>query len=129
MNSPLIRLLLAAALVCGMSLSALAGVVLENEHGKVYEETVTLGGGSVDADWYIPSQPAIGFAYMVHGFGFGVLGREMMREVSLEYMKRGIVVLAPTIDASGGNETLATAVANQLIDNPPHHLRDPFPTT
>ena len=127
MNTLLVRIVLAAALVCGISVSALAGVVLENEHGKVYEETVTLGGVSVDADWYIPSQPAIGFTYMVHGFGFGILGREMMREVSLEYMKQGIVVLAPTIDASGGNETLAYAVANQLIDNPPVSPEGPIP--
>ena len=91
-------------------------VVATTSYGTVYNENESIGGGSYNVDWYVPTGTAIGWVFLQHGFSRGARN---LRNMGLALMNKGLMVLSVNCSVSGGNNSLARAMADSIVDAPP----------
>lgn len=84
--------------------------------GEIVKGSITVNGSNYNVDWYLPDASANGLVYLQHGFA---RKSENLRDLATVLMDKGLMVLSVNANMTGGNESLALAVADQLIDNPP----------
>lgn len=106
--------LLAAALL-GLMLAgcaSLAPTPVADRDGAVVRTTIALGDATVAALWYLPAGEASALLVLEHGF---TRHCGHMRGTSRQLMAAGLMVLCLDAPMAGGNPTLATALARQLV--------------
>ncbi len=87
--------------------------VYQNAQGKVLNTQTTVAGTSWNADWYLPNGTPVGLMTVQHGFSRGCGN---LRNVSLNLMQRGIMVMCLNAPMSGGNPALGQALGDALAD-------------
>jgi hypothetical protein len=108
----------AAATACGGFTSSL---------GTCVNTSVSIGGTSYNADWYLPNGTATGLVLLQHGFSRGCGN---LRGTSKAVMEKGLMVLCVNADMSGGNPALGRALGDVLATRaltPPNGKALPVP--
>lgn len=121
----------AIGLALSVATFALAGraadiVVYQDATGKVLNTQTTVAGTSWNADWYLPDATPIGLMTVQHGFSRGCGN---LRDVSINLMHQGIMVMCLNAPMSGGNPSLGQALGDLIADGkllPPDNR--PLPT-
>lgn len=83
--------------------------------GEKVDQNIDLGG-SRSATWYLPDTTPGGWVLLQHGFQ---RNKNNLDDLATHLMDSGIMVLTINSNVTGGNSSLATDVADDLIDNPP----------
>ncbi|MDQ8038105.1 MAG: hypothetical protein REI12_11840 [Pedobacter sp.] len=85
----------------------------QDSSGKVLSTQTVVNGTSYDADWYLPVGTATGFMLVEHGFSRNCGN---LRNVSLNFLQRGIMVLCLNTDMTGGKQDLGIALGEQIAN-------------
>jgi hypothetical protein len=110
------RLLMMTVALLWMGTAQAATLVQETATGKVFNDSVDFNGEVYNGDWYLPNGAATGAVYLQHGF---TRGGGNYRDLAIAMMDQGMMVLSINAPMSGGNESLATRVADVLASQPP----------
>ena len=81
--------------------------------GRCVNSSVTVGGTSYNADWYLPNSTPSALMVLQHGFSRGCGN---LRGTSKAVMEKGLMVLCLNADMSGGNAALGNALGDALAN-------------
>lgn len=81
--------------------------------GQCFNTSVTVGGTSYNADWYVPTGQARALMVLEHGFSRGCGN---LRNTSKAILERGVMVLCLNASMQGGNPALGRALGDALAD-------------
>ena len=111
-NNKLSAAVMATLLLCSVGANA-DTIVSKDSTGSVINSQLTVAGTSYSVDWYLPNANASGLVTVQHGFSRGCGN---LRDTSKRIMANGLMVLCVNANMSGGNPSLAEALANALIN-------------
>ena len=111
-NNKLSAAVMATLLLCSVGANA-DTIVSKDSTGSVINSQLTVAGTSYSVDWYLPNANASGIVTVQHGFSRGCGN---LRDTSKRIMANGLMVLCVNANMSGGNPSLAEALANALIN-------------
>lgn len=105
---------LAALLSAGLAPAARADtVVFSDATGTVVNAQLTVAGTSWNVDWYLPAAGASALMTLQHGFA---LGCGDYRDLGIDVMRQGLMVLCLNAPMSGGNPGLGAALGDAIAD-------------
>ena len=90
-------------------------IVFDSQAGEKVNETIDLAGNRA-ATWYVPDNNPQGWMLLQHGFQ---RNKGHLDDIATYLMDNDILVLTINSSVTGGNQSLAVDIANELIDNPP----------
>lgn len=111
-NNKLSALVVATLLLCSTGAHA-DTIVSKDSTGSVINSQLTIAGTSYSVDWYLPNANASGLVTVQHGFSRGCGN---LRDTSKRIMANGLMVLCVNANMSGGNPSLAEALADTLVN-------------
>ena len=112
---PTSRFAIIAAVLCTCIASTANAdtIVFKDATGTVVNSQLTVGGTSYNVDWYLPTSATTGLLTVQHGFSRGCGN---LRDTSKRIMANGVMVLCVNANMSGGNPSLAEALADTLVN-------------